>query len=406
MGYVKSVIRKAKIKRNGKVMLEIRITINRSISHMSSGCEIDLKYWDQTKGVVKRAHPNSTRINNLLSTLVNRAEDYIVQKQTQGSLPSLTEVKSHVFKKNKPSTSIGHYGAEYLLELEQQQKFNRLSSENSRVEHMLLFYKGSGGFEQITENSLSKYKTFLKANFKHSDRTVVNHLILIRTLFNRAIKDNVIDANKYPFGNRGMSIKIPESIKIGLEMSEVELIEKFTPKENSTQWNARNVFLFSFYIAGARISDVLKVKWTDIKKDRLYYIMGKNKKTGSVKLTEKAKEILKLYKTNKKQAQVYVFPELNNCDSNDEKDIDRKINTATKKYNKWLKKMATDLEIDKPITCHVARHTFGNISGDKIPIQMLQKLYRHSSITTTVNYQQAFMNRDTDDALEKVLNGE
>jgi integrase len=60
----------------------------------------------------------------------------------------------------------------------------------------------------------------------------------------------------------------------------------------------------------------------------------------------------------------------------------------------------------KKITCHVARHTFGNLSGDQIPIQMLQKLYRHSSITTTVSYQQAFMNRDTDDALDKVLNGD
>ena len=53
---------------------------------------------------------------------------------------------------------------------------------------------------------------------------------------------------------------------------------------------------------------------------------------------------------------------------------------------------------------HIARHSFGNISGDKIPIQMLQKLYRHSSITTTVNYQSNFMHKETDDALEKVVN--
>ena len=47
----------------------------------------------------------------------------------------------------------------------------------------------------------------------------------------------------------------------------------------------------------------------------------------------------------------------------------------------------------------------GNISGDKIPIQMLQKLYRHSDITTTINYQQSFINKDTDDALETVIGG-
>jgi integrase/recombinase XerD len=44
-----------------------------------------------------------------------------------------------------------------------------------------------------------------------------------------------------------------------------------------------------------------------------------------------------------------------------------------------------------------------NISGDKIPVQMLQKLYRHSDITTTINYQQSFINKDTDDALVLVI---
>ena len=53
---------------------------------------------------------------------------------------------------------------------------------------------------------------------------------------------------------------------------------------------------------------------------------------------------------------------------------------------------------------HIARHSFGNISGDKIPIQMLQKLYRHSSVTTTILYQSNFIQKDTDDALDKVIN--
>jgi hypothetical protein len=53
---------------------------------------------------------------------------------------------------------------------------------------------------------------------------------------------------------------------------------------------------------------------------------------------------------------------------------------------------------------HIARHSFGNISGDRIPIQMLKKLYRHSSITTTILYPSNFMQKKTDDALEKVIN--
>jgi hypothetical protein len=59
--------------------------------------------------------------------------------------------------------------------------------------------------------------------------------------------------------------------------------------------------------------------------------------------------------------------------------------------------------ISKNLFMHIARHTFGNISGDKIPIQMLQKLYRHSNITTTIGYQANFIHKESDEALDAVL---
>lgn len=34
---------------------------------------------------------------------------------------------------------------------------------------------------------------------------------------------------------------------------------------------------------------------------------------------------------------------------------------------------------------------------------MLQKLYRHSSITTTIGYQANFIHKDTDEALNAVI---
>lgn len=52
---------------------------------------------------------------------------------------------------------------------------------------------------------------------------------------------------------------------------------------------------------------------------------------------------------------------------------------------------------------HISRHTFGNLSGDEIPLQMLQKLYRHTSITTTINYQSSFIYKDADEALDRVI---
>ena len=68
-----------------------------------------------------------------------------------------------------------------------------------------------------------------------------------------------------------------------------------------------------------------------------------------------------------------------------------------------LKKICNKLELYKPLTMHIARHVFGNISGEKIPLKMLQKLYWHSSITTTIGYQSNFIHKDADDALEAVI---
>jgi integrase/recombinase XerD len=74
-----------------------------------------------------------------------------------------------------------------------------------------------------------------------------------------------------------------------------------------------------------------------------------------------------------------------------------------KNLNDALVKVAEAGGITKKLTMHIARHTFGNLSEDKIPLQMLQKLYRHSSVITTMGYQANFIHKDTDDALDSVV---
>lgn len=60
--------------------------------------------------------------------------------------------------------------------------------------------------------------------------------------------------------------------------------------------------------------------------------------------------------------------------------------------------------MSKKSTMHIARHSFGNIAGDAIHPLMLQKLYRHSDLKTTLNYQANFIHKDADDALDSVVN--
>jgi integrase len=159
----------------------------------------------------------------------------------------------------------------------------------------------------------------------------------------------------------------------------------------------------SFYFAGIRVGDVLKLKWTDFKDGRLYYRMGKNQKLLSLAIPRKAQDLLDTLKGDSNNSGL-VFHFLEGTNLNDKKRVETRIKTITRNLNRRLSIVADKLQIDKKLSMHIARHSFGNISGDKIPIQMLQKLYRHSSITTTINYQQNFMHKETDEALDKVIN--
>ena len=84
--------------------------------------------------------------------------------------------------------------------------------------------------------------------------------------------------------------------------------------------------------------------------------------------------------------------------------IFRKTRNATKLFNKFLKRIAQEANIEKNLSNHIARHSFGNIAGDKIHPLMLQKLYRHSDLKTTLNYQANFIHKDADEALDSVIN--
>lgn len=72
--------------------------------------------------------------------------------------------------------------------------------------------------------------------------------------------------------------------------------------------------------------------------------------------------------------------------------------------NKHLKRIAEMCHIKISLSNHISRHSFGNIAKNRINPEVLQKLYRHSNLKTTINYQANFIHDEADDALDLVLN--
>jgi integrase len=231
-------------------------------------------------------------------------------------------------------------------------------------------------------------------------------MICIRTVFNRAIEDKLVEASYYPFGKgkNKIKIKLPETSKIGLDEQEVIKIEELVLEPDTDIWHARNLWLLSFYFAGIRVGDIVQIKWAEFINGRIHYEMGKNKKQVDLKIPEPAEKILEMYRPYSSKYKGYVFPYLIDVDLTQAENIYKEYRKANSSINTYLDKIVILAGINKHIAMHISRHTFAQIAGDKIPLPMLQKLYRHSNITTTMGYQSNFQPKQTDDALDSVLN--
>jgi len=401
MASVKIELRK-KTNAQGLRPLAIRITKNRQPRYLHVGYSIAESQWDKLQQKVRKSHPNAARLNNFLLKKLAETNDTVLGLETENPNITVQQIMQVLNPQSDEERTFQTLANEYQQELEAKGKFSQVSANKSRIQHLINYHKGKPiAFEAITVPMLKGFHAYLKVQRKVSERTVMNNMVLIRTIFNRAISEGVIEQTKYPFGRGKFQIKFPETQKIGLtnqQVTSLENIELPARKEH----HARNVWLFSYYFAGMRISDVLRLRWRDTIDGRLYYQMGKNQKTLSLKFPAKAKAILEEYRTVGQNGDDYIFPELHGVGEG-EKAVHRKIVYGNKNLNKFLQRVADKLGFDRPLTMHIARHTFATASGDLIPVQTLQKLYRHSSITTTINYQKAFMLKEADEALEKVL---
>ncbi|HRF76733.1 MAG TPA: site-specific integrase [Chitinophagales bacterium] len=404
MANVKLVLRK-ETKKDGTSPLAIRITKDRKSSYIYLEYSIKEDDWDVKNQRVKKSHPNSTRLNNFLATKVAEALNRSLEIETERKDVSSKTVRQKI-KPNGGATFFAQADL-YIQNLEKDGKYNRYTADKPRVKHFKEFLKGQNiAFTDITIPLLERFKGYIKTELKLSERSAINHLVVIRSVFSQAVKSEIVDRKYYPFGAGKISIKFPDSLKIGLTPEEVYSIETIELAPGSFENHCRNLWLFSFYFAGMRISDVFRIKWSDIQNGRLFYSMGKNDKGGSLKIPEKALSIIAQYKDDMQSVEDYIFPELKTLIDKQDKFIEqRRIMNMTSRVDKTLQNVvAKRAGISKRLTMHIARHTFGNISGDRIPIQMLQKLYRHSSVTTTIGYQANFVNKDADDALDMVIN--
>lgn len=241
------------------------------------------------------------------------------------------------------------------------------------------------------------------------------------SIFESAEKARLIRHEDNPFNS--YSIKKVKTDREELTLEEVQRIIHLDLQPNTREWHSRNFFLFAMYCAGIRIGDVLCLRWSNITDDnRLHYQMGKNHKIQDLPLLPPALEILDLYRTGDEAPNEFVFPymkagkyvdlwsdvkSIRDFDSlSGEQKIRFKQTVSAKEalVNNGLKIIREKAGISKPLSTHIARHTFARLAKEvHTDNSLLQGLLMHSSVSTTEQYMGRFSTSARDEALKEIF---
>ena len=445
---IKIIRYKSKEQKNGNAPLAIRITKSGDRAYIFLKHLLSEDEWDDKSSIVRKNHPNSRRLNIALSDQFRKAEKIVLDSEENNLDLSASQIKDIVQSGGFSFISFNSLAKEYLDGKQESKKFNQVAADKGKFKAFRAYLAKEGlgtpnkvveknkedsplvdfNVKSITGHLLKNYRNYLES-LGQKKTSIYNKLNILRIIYNKAIAKRLIGKDNFPFGKGVGQIQIRpgEGMQMGMEPNELDLFEfvsltKENPdviielKKNVTYFknldqrienlvHARNIFMFSYYFAGVRVSDVLKTTWTDFKNGRYYYFIGKNSRPTDVPIPEQVLPILEFYKKDQRSKDDFVFPYLKKSNIDDAKDLHSKTRVANKKINDDLAIVSKIAKVEKKQSIHNSRHAFGDHAKGNIAPEILQALYRHQHLSTTINYQKRWVKKDQlDEGLMQVVN--
>ena len=392
------VLKKNKPKANGEYPLYLRITKNRKSKFISLKTYLQSDQWDEAKQKVKSKHPNSARLNHFLSQRITEAQSRILELETKDKSTTGKSIKQSIIG-NRPQSFL-KYLEDYKTSLGQNGNAGTYDKVNAVQLKLKTYLKGSElTFDEFDLEFLRNYEAYLRNNLGNSVNTVHSNLKIFRKLFNDAEREGIVEIQNNPFKAYKLSWKKVE--KTFLTEDELKEIEAVLLKAGTKMELHRDLFVFACYAGGIRISDLLKMKWKNFDGTNLSFFTQKTKEHISIKLPNKALQIIQKYKTKASKPENLIFPLLpSDTNFENEHELLKYISSVTAYANKNLKIILSKTTIKKPISFHSSRHTWATRALKKgIPVTHVGKLMGHASLKTTMGYLK-IVNKDLDEAMD------
>lgn len=389
------IVRKSRSKKTTDSDVYMRITVNNKRSDISISRKVDPRKWSSKSEKALGKSPEATELNNYINVLRNKIKNIhqrLVEKDIDISLKSiLDEFKGD----NKPKPKL-------TLEVfkEHNEQMDRLSGKSiskstakrywtcfNHVEQFIKEeYKGYDyPMNDINHQFIANFEYFLKTKRECNHNSALKYVNNFKKIIRIALANQWMDRD--PFYNYKVQFETVER-----EFLNEEEVQKLINKDLHLDRLklVRDMFVFSCY-TGLAYSDVKKLSSADITKgiDGGKWIRIKRTKTkslSSIPLLPVAEEIMERYQDHPEVRKGdCILPVLSN-----------------QKSNAFLKEIAALCGIKKPLTTHLARHTFATTITltNGVPIESVSKMLGHKDLRTTQHYAKIVDRKISDDMKE------
>ena len=141
---------------------------------------------------------------------------------------------------------------------------------------------------------------------------------------------------------------------------------------------ARDIFLFSYCVAGINFKDIATLRYVDIQNGRIYYQRHKTGKELNSPILSQTREILGRYSKSDANPEDYIFPILDRHIHKSEQQICNRV--------------------------HKVMHTFATVlKRSGVNIAIISESLGHSDLETTQIYLDSFENSQIDEAMKNLL---
>ncbi|AEA42450.1 site-specific integrase [Fluviicola taffensis] len=400
MSSVSIILRKDKVNKKGEYPIHFRIIKYRKVNYISSGFSTLESNWDEKNKRIKARGSDSketaSRINAQISKRFSEIQQEVISLETSNRNVSIKTIKDKVI--GKKSMDFFEFANSVTESYLTDSKIGTYSKTKGIIEK-LKKYDSSLSFIDITPKFLTAYEAYLRTKLNNSTNTIHTNLKFIRTVFNKAFQQDIIELSSSPFLK--FKMKTEKVQRDYLTEDELKIFAEVDTQGNLKLELHQDMFVFAAYSGGLRISDILQLQWIHFDDSHINFTIKKTGSQISIKIPNIALNIIEKYNLTQSEKTSYIFPMLpEDTYLRDAIGQDKAISSATAVINKNLKTLAKLAKIEKNISFHISRHTWATRALRKgMSIDKVSKLMGHSAIKETQIYAK-IVNSELDKAMD------